>query len=160
MGIESYDSGRKGEAEKIRLPRDHLVMFFVMVVAAAVVVATVVIVMAEIYADVEAAVVPLGPMVAAPLAVGIHPGNVVIHLPAALAVAVGVAIDPGSIRIQAALAILLPVPIRASRACDSKNEAASHRACENQSTPESAAIHKCLLRSIPTLASYPFSCQP
>lgn len=60
---------------------------------------------AEVDANVELVVIPVGLVLAAPIAVGVHTIHVTIHLAAVLAVAVGVVIDPGAIRFEPSLAI-------------------------------------------------------
>jgi hypothetical protein len=59
----------------------------------------------DVDADIEAAVVPIGFVIAAPLAVAIHFGDVVLHLRTVVSVACGVVIDFGFIGVEAVAAI-------------------------------------------------------
>jgi len=59
---------------------------------------------AEVDADVKARVVPIGVVIAAPLAILIHSVYVVIDLAAVIAVTRGVTIDSGAIVFEALLA--------------------------------------------------------
>src|ERR1019366_4542967 len=70
--------------------------------------------MAEVDADVEPAVIPVGLVIAAPLAVVVHALYVSVHLSAVLAVSGRILIDPGAICIEPLAATPAPVLIRPS----------------------------------------------
>jgi hypothetical protein len=66
---------------------------------------------AEIDADVEMTVIPLGVMLATPLARGIHSRDIVIRLTAVFAVAGDVPVDFRTIGFESLGAVILPVSI-------------------------------------------------
>src|ERR1035438_896683 len=66
-------------------------------------------------ADVEPTVIPVGLVIAAPLAVVLHALYVTVHLPAVFAVLGHILIDPGAICFEPLVATFAPVPIRPSR---------------------------------------------
>jgi hypothetical protein len=70
---------------------------------------------AEVDADVEPTVIPVGLVIAAPLAVVVHALYVSVHLPAVLAVLGRILIDPGPICFEPLVTTFAPVPIRPSR---------------------------------------------
>ncbi len=71
--------------------------------------------MAEVDADVEPAVIPVGLVIAAPLAIVVHALYVSVHLSAALAESGRILIDPGPICFEPLVATFAPVPVRTSR---------------------------------------------
>jgi len=92
--------------------------------------------MPEVDANVEACVIPVRLVVSAPLPVGVHPCDVLVHLMAVLTVSFDVVIDSRSVRFKPALAIGPPISIGASRTANSKYKSASKHACKNHSAPE------------------------
>jgi hypothetical protein len=97
--------------------------------------------MTEVNPYIEVVVVPIRFVIAAPLPVPVHPGDIVIDLAAVLAVAAGIAVDSCAIRFQAVVAIFLPIPIRASGTAESQYQPAGHRARQNHPTPEFIVRH-------------------
>lgn len=95
--------------------------------------------MSEINADVEAIVIPVGLMVAAPLAVLIHPGPVMLNLTALLAVALCIAIDASPIRFQPSVAFVFFVG--AGGVSKGKRQPTRQRASQCESSPDSAVFH-------------------
>jgi hypothetical protein len=93
----------------------------------------------KVYADIEPIVIPFGFVVAAPLPIGVHPGDVLVHLTAVLAMSCGVVVNSGSIRFKPALAIAAPVSIGASRTADSEYKRTSKHTRKNRSTPKISA---------------------
>jgi hypothetical protein len=93
-----------------------------------------IVVVAEVNTDVEMVMIPIRMMVPAPSPGCVHPGDVVIDLPAVFAVAAGIAVDSGAIRFQPAIAVLFPILIRASGTAESEYKSAGQRASKNHPT--------------------------
>ena len=91
-------------------PFFYLVMFFVIVI-----------VMAEVNADVEFVVIPIGFVIFTPMAILLHSVDVGVDLPTVFAMAGDVAVNPGAIRVQPPMAIFLPIPVSASGASKSQH---------------------------------------
>jgi hypothetical protein len=108
----------------------------------------IIIVVTKVDTNVEVLVVPIRFVIAAPLSISVHLGDVGAHLPALLAVAAGVAVDSGAIRLQPAMAILFPIFIRASGSTESEYHAAGQRGRENHPTPQLIVCHEFLLGQV------------
>jgi hypothetical protein len=100
----------------------------------------------KVNANVEPVVVPVGLMIAAPLAGFVHFGDVVRNLAALLAVLGNVAVDAGAIRFQPSLAFVFVV--RAHGVSKSKRKPTRQRASQCDSRPDFAVFHG-RLRGIP-----------
>lgn len=96
--------------------------------------------MAEVDADVKARVVPIGVVIAAPLAILIHSVYVVIDLAAVIAVTRGVTIDSGAIVFEALITSI--VRGGANRSANSQEQAAGQRSGQSNSRPKFRAFHK------------------
>src|ERR1700688_691632 len=96
----------------------------------------------QVDAYVEAAVVPIGLVIPAPLPVAFHLGDVAAHLTALVPEATGIAVDFGATRLQPATAVAPPVTIGASRAADGKRHASGECRGENQTGPCSIVLHR------------------
>ena len=120
-----------------------------------VIIMMIIIVVTEVDTDVEVLVVPIRFVIAAPLSISVHLGDVVRHLPALLAVAAGVAVDSGPIGLQTAMAILFPILVSTSGAAEREYQTAGQRAREHHPTPQRIARHEFLLRPVLTIQAAP-----
>jgi hypothetical protein len=96
-------------------------------------------------ADIEGAVVPIGFVIAAPLAVAIHFGDVVLHLRTIVSVARGVVIDFGFIGVEAVAAIAGIVVIGAGWSAEREDQACAHSGGQSDSSEKFRGLHKNLL---------------
>jgi hypothetical protein len=78
----------------------------------------------EVDADVKAGVIPIGMMITAPLAVGVHTVYVAIDLAAAIAMTSGVAINAGAIVFEALVAGVRVIRFGADWSADGEEQAA------------------------------------
>src|ERR1700693_4492548 len=83
--------------------------------------------LAYVDADVEPTVIPVGLVIAAPLAVVVHNLYVIGHLPAVFAVLDPILIDPGLICFELLIATFAPVTIRPSRSPHSQQQTSGQR---------------------------------
>jgi hypothetical protein len=97
---------------------------------------------AEVDADVEARVIPIGVMIAAPLAVSIHAGDIVVHLRAVLAVAGSVVIDSGAVGFQALVAVVGPVAVAKGGSSHGKRKQDRRNSSESQPNHLTFGIHR------------------
>ena len=77
---------------------------------------------ADVDADIEPTVIPVGLVIATPLAVVVHALYVTVHLPAVLAVLDRILIDPGPICFEPLVATFAPVAIRPSRSAHGQQQ--------------------------------------
>jgi hypothetical protein len=84
----------------------------------------------DVKADLEAIVIVIGVMVAAPVPVRLHPVDVVVDRPAALAKPGSVAIDSCAIVLEPLPTIVAPVMVGKCGCANRKSE--PHRQCRSQ----------------------------
>ena len=94
----------------------------------------------EINADVKPIMVPLGLVIAAPLACCVHSGNVMFDLTAMFAVAGNIAVNSGPIRFQATVAFVFEI-IRTSGIAICYGQSAGQRTSNYHSGPERSVFH-------------------
>jgi hypothetical protein len=92
-------------------------------------------------ADVEAAVIPIGFVIATPLAVLIHAGYVVLDRGTVVAMAGGVVVDAGFIGVEFIGAIRAVIVSRAGGGADGEHQSAGERGGEENSGKEFGAFH-------------------
>lgn len=89
----------------------------------------------DVDAHVEAGVVPIRLVVAAPLAVGVHPMNVVLDLAAVITKAAGVMVYACPIRIEAVFAISPVVSICLGWTAHRQQQSSGQCGAQNKSAP-------------------------
>jgi hypothetical protein len=89
-----------------------------------IVVMVIIVVMAEVNANVEMLVIPIGFVIPAPLTGRVHLGDIIFDLATVLAVASRIAIDPRTIGFQPSMAILFPILVSSGRPSESEHKPA------------------------------------
>jgi hypothetical protein len=74
----------------------------------------------QVEAKIESGVIPIRPMVSAPSAGLVHPGDVATNLAAAVAVSDDIAVDSGSVRLKTARACFSMISVSERRGAESQ----------------------------------------